>query len=58
MVAALSTNGTDNAQLDIVSQEWWIGRLLLLSLSMGMQKIPVLLLLGLFKIEEVGSDFG
>jgi hypothetical protein len=41
------------AQLDIVSQQWWVGRLLLVALSMGMQKIPVIVLLGLFKVEHV-----
>ena len=53
VVAAFSAPATEKAQLDIVSQQWWVGRLLLVALSMGMQKIPVIVLLGMFKVEHV-----
>ena len=53
VMAAFSTTGTEKAELDIVSQQWWIGRLLLVVLSMSMQKVPVIMLLGMFKVEHV-----
>ena len=53
VVAALSTPATAETELDLVSQEWWTGRLLLVALSMGMQKIPLLVVKGVFKLERV-----
>jgi hypothetical protein len=51
-VAALSTS---EAELDLVSQEWWTGRLLLVVLSLSMQKIPLLVVLGAFKVEHIAQ---
>ena len=53
VVAALSKPATAETELDLVSQEWWTGRLLLVALSMGMQKIPLLVVKGVFKLERV-----
>ena len=51
MVAALSTDKSET-QLNLASQEWWTGRLLLVALSLGMQKIPVAVVQASFRIEQ------
>ena len=51
MVAALS-NDKSETQLNLASQEWWTGRLLLVALSLGMQKIPVAVVQASFRIEQ------
>ena len=60
MVTALNTYGAKDAgatELDIVSHEWWTGRLLLMALSLGMQKIPLVAISAVFKLEHVSLTF-
>jgi hypothetical protein len=53
VVAALSASTSSKMQLDIASQEWWTGRLLLMVLSLSMQKVPVAVVQLSFRIEQV-----
>ena len=56
VTTALNTYGAKNAEateLDIVSYEWWTGRLLLMALSLSMQKIPLIAISAFFKLEHV-----
>jgi len=39
VVAALSSAGTSDKEIDFASREWWLGRTILLTLSMGLQKV-------------------
>ena len=56
VTTALNTYGakdTESTELDIVSYEWWTGRLLLMALSLSMQKIPLIAISAFFKLEHV-----
>ena len=53
VIAAFSPTNTSTAQLNLVSQEWWTGRLILLALSMGLQKIPLGVIAAIFRLDEV-----
>jgi hypothetical protein len=52
-MAAFASTGTSDAQLNLVSQEWWTGRLILFTLSMSLQKLPVTVVQAFFRLEEV-----
>ena len=60
VIAAFSPTNTSTAQLNLVSQEWWTGRLILLALSMGLQKIPLGVIAAIFRLDEVreGKKWG
>ena len=51
VVAALSSAGVSDKEIGIASQEWWLGRTILLALSMGLQKIPMTILKALIRVE-------
>ena len=53
VVTALAPNGTTTAQLNFMSQEWWAGRLLLLALSVILQKLPIAVVSTIFRIDGV-----
>ena len=52
VVSALSSAGTSDKAVGIASEEWWVGRGILLALSMGLQKIPMTILNALHRVEE------
>ena len=52
MVTALSTTGTN---IGLMSEEWWVGRGILLGLSTVLQKIPVTVMNILFHIEVMAQ---
>ena len=53
VVAALSSAGVSDKAVGIASEEWWVGRGILLAFSMGLQKIPMTILNTLLRIEEI-----
>jgi len=56
VVSALSSAGTSDKAVGIASEEWWVGRGILLALSMGLQKIPMTILNALHRVEETARN--
>jgi hypothetical protein len=53
VIAALSSAGVSDKAVGLASEEWWVGRGILLAFSMGLQKIPMTVLNSLLRIEEI-----